>query len=97
MLSKLLRRWSNKSTYDHNTRNSFERYINKFIIFLSERHTLSPTVDDMKTYFQNILIYLPPNIIDDNKATIASFLKVIEGMGIPQDHNVYDFLSSNKL
>ena len=95
-LSRLLKRWLNKSTYDCNTKASFQRYVNRFIIFLKKRHSFSPTVEDVKAYLKNNWKYIPPSTINENKTAIASFLQFMESLGIPQDHNVYDFLNINQ-
>ena len=96
-LSRLINQCLKNLVYDDNTKDSFGTYIYNFIVFLADIPSLSPTVENMKTYFQNNLKSQPPSTINEYKTAIIGFLKFIEGLGVPQDHKVYDFLNSNQL
>ena len=96
ILVKFLNRWSTISIHDDYKQFSYKNYIFKLITFLTEIQSLSPTVEDMKTYFQNNLRSLAPSIINEHRIAIKGFLKFIESLGVPQNHNVYDYLNSNQ-
>ena len=93
-LSKLMSRWLKSPLYDHDTRLSYKIYILNLIAFLAKIHSLSPTIDDMKTYFQNNPELQSPSMINESRLAIAGFLKFIEDMGFSQHHDIYDFLLS---
>ena len=94
--SDLFNTWSETLNADPITGIVYKVHILKFIPYLTQISSFSPTIEDIKTYFKNNPELLSPGTFDGCKAAIKNFLQFMESKGIVQDHTVYEFLDSNE-